>query len=358
MMKRLILPLAVLLILLPFLAAAPHASRAQEDAFTYRCTVGPETWMRECPHWAGCAPIYWYSHNTILFVKDTVTGDRNAGTNEWLLIEDPVQHNEGYVHSSMTTECTPEAWQLLPVVPEVTNTARDIYQRGQELGTDPTRFSKVGDCQNVSAYFLSSFDTPLQYDLGDYEHLQSTIDQFAGSFSRDSAAVEGGFTVASVLSPLWADPARCDDGETPLECEARLHNPSIVIISMETWSRETAQPSSLYQEYLMEVVAFWIDRGVVPILATKADNIEGDHSINQAIVEVAATYDIPLWNFWLAAHTLPKHGLSNPELDQFHLLWGRSFYNNPDRLRDGWPVRNLTALQSLDAVWRTVTADE
>jgi len=38
-------------------------------------------------------------------------------------------------------------------------------------------------------------------------------------------------------------------------------------------------------------------------------------------------------------------------------LWARSFYNNPARLRDGWPIRNLTALQAIGTVWQGVMAE-
>ena len=53
-----------------------------------------------------------------------------------------------------------------------------------------------------------------------------------------SEAVRTGFNVASVLTPLFANPENCQPGETPLVCEIRIWNPSIVIISMETWNAE------------------------------------------------------------------------------------------------------------------------
>jgi hypothetical protein len=49
---------------------------------------------------------------------------------------------------------------------------------------------------------------------------------------------------------------------------------------------------------------------------------------------------------------LPDRGL-HP--DGFHLTWERNFYDQPGVLEKSWPVRNLTALQALDAVWRGVT---
>ncbi len=352
----------VFLLLIALLLSAPllgtRSARAQEgdaESVSYWCTRG-ETTLRTCAGWGDCDVLLSYAPNTLLFAYGTATGDREAGVDLWLLMEDPVQHVRGYVHSTRVYECEPQPWQTLPVVPQVSEAMRAVYQRGLEMGNDPHAFSKVGDCQNVEAFFLSHFDHPNEYDLGPYQDLQATIDHFAGSWERDSAAVEAGYTVASALSPLWADPARCESDETPLACENRLHNPSIVMISMETWNRTGKQPVSEYEDYLGQVVAFWLERGVVPILGTKADNLEGDYSINAAIARVAARYDVPLWNFWLAAQSLPNHGFDPTWSDGFHLLWARSFYNNPARLRDGWPVRNLTALQAIDAVWRAVAA--
>jgi hypothetical protein len=235
----------------------------------------------------------------------------------------------------------------LPVVPAVSQTARDIYQRGLALGNNPRAFSKVGDCQSVVPYFLAAFDYGL-YTLGPYEGLQGAIDQFEGSWARESVATNRGFNVATVFVPLWADPARCLRNESPLACELRLNRPSFAIITMETWWGGDA---SGYESYLRRIVETAIARGTVPIVGTKADNVEGNGSLNAAIVKVAQEYDIPLWNFWAAVQPLPDRGL-HP--DGFHLTWERNFYDQLAVLEKSWPVRNLTALQALDAVWRGV----
>jgi hypothetical protein len=243
-------------------------------------------------------------------------------------------------------------WRDMPVIPEVTQTAREIYQRGLELGNNPESFSKVGDCQNVTAFFLSAFDEPLQYDLGEFDYLQDMIDNFTGSFERQGAAVRDGFNAASVLSPLWADPDLCEKGESPLQCEYRLHQPSFVIISLETWW--SGRPADQYENYLRQIVEFWIEHGVVPIVGTKASNLEGDHSINAAIAQVAVDYDIPLWNFWASVQDVPNGGLDE---DEFHLSWARNFFNDQTVFEFGWPWRNLTALQAIDTVWSYVTSE-
>jgi hypothetical protein len=257
--------------------------------------------------------------------------------------------------TAFPTVNSPNNWMSLPVIPSVSLTARTIYQRGIEIGNDPHAFSKIGDCQSISTYFLSYFDMPGFYNLGDFTSLQQTIDWYAGSFSRDSLAVKGGFNAAAILSPLRADPKQCKPDENPISCEFRLHNPSVAIISLEEWW--AGHPEN-YAAYLRQIIVYSIDKGVVPILATKADNLEGNNLINQTIASLAQEYDIPLWNFWAAVQSLPNHGLiaanSSGEVDMFHLTHseGYYFYNDPAATQSGWSVRNLTALQALDAVRR------
>jgi len=235
----------------------------------------------------------------------------------------------------------------LPVIPVVSQTARDIYQRGLQLGNNPRAFSKVGDCQSVVPYFLASFDYG-NYALGPYADLQGAIDQFQWSWARESVATNRGFNVATVFVPLWADPVRCLRNENPLACEFRLNRPSIAIITMETWWG--GNPAG-YESYLRRIIEYSIARGTVPIVGTKADNVEGNGSINGVVVKLAQEYDIPLWNFWAAVQPLPDHGL-HP--DGFHLTWERNYFDQPGVLDKSWPVRNLSALQAIDAVWRGV----
>jgi hypothetical protein len=66
-------------------------------------------------------------------------------------------------------------------------------------------------------------------------------------------------------------------------------------------------------------------------------------------------YDLPLWNFWLALQPLPDHGL---QPDDAHITWGYNLFDEPLEMERGWPIRNLTALQSLDAVWRGLVGPE
>jgi hypothetical protein len=108
-----------------------------------------------------------------------------------------------------------------------------------------------------------------------------------------------------------------------------------------------------FEPQMRKIIEYSIENGVVPVLSTKADNEEGDHSINTTIAHLAYEYDIPLWNYWLAVQPLPDHGLQE---DKVHLTWGRNFFNDPAAMQKAWPVRNLTALQVLEAIWRKVSA--
>ncbi len=244
----------------------------------------------------------------------------------------------------------PDEWMSLPVVPEVTDTAREIYARGLAMGRDPKHFSKVGDCQTNTGFYLVDFDTEGAYSLGEYSYLQETIDYYQGSFSRTSLAMRDGYNVAAILTPLRADPKKCNKGENPIACEFRLHNPSIAIISLETNFND--RPADDYGKYMRQIIEYSIEQGVVPILATKGDNLEGDNSINAEIAEIAIEYDIPLWNLWAALQPLPNQGHSTELNDGFHLSFSRNFFDKPKNMLSGWPWRNLTALQALDAVRR------
>jgi hypothetical protein len=247
-----------------------------------------------------------------------------------------------------------DAWMDMPAVPEgVSDAMRAVYQRGLEMSNDPTRFSVIGDCQNVSSYFLSVYEKQGEFSLGEgYAYLEPTIDYYRGSFSRQSLAVKGGFNVAAVLSPLRANPEACNANESPLDCELRTWRPSVVFVSMETWWSE--KPEEEYDKYMRRVIDRILEQGAVPILATKADNLEGDHGINATIAQIAYDYDIPLWNFWAAIQPLPNHGLSS---DNFHLTFARNFFDDPVRMKSAWPWRNLTALQTLDVVRRGLTEE-
>ena len=232
----------------------------------------------------------------------------------------------------------PEAWQQWPVVPEVTDTAREIYKKGLAMGNNPRAFSKVGDCQNLETVFLWKYDHldiyQFDYQLDDY---MDTIENFQGYFDRDGYSAKYGFTAASPLTQFEADPDYCLPEETPLECELRISRPTFVLISLEF--PFNGRSADLYEKYLRQIIEYTMSQGAVPILATKADNVEGDHSINLTVAELAYEYDLPLWNWWAAAQPLGDKGI-DPYRDGFHIS------------EQAWEERSRTFLMVLDHLWK------
>jgi hypothetical protein len=249
-----------------------------------------------------------------------------------------------------TATNAPGWWHDLPVVPTLSERARQIYQAGLAKGNNPRAFAKAGDCETITDWFLVDFDRgPRFYGLGPYTDLQTTIDYFQGSFSRNSVAARRGFNAAALLTPFWADSTVCKPNETPLGCEFRLMRPSFVLIMVGT--NDVAHKAD-FEHNLRQAIQFSLDQDVLPILATKADNLEGDESINDTIARLAQEYGLPLWNFWRAVQPLPDHGLVE---DGAHLTHDTNFFDDPHNMLAAWPWRNLTALQVLDAVRKGVT---
>ena len=235
-----------------------------------------------------------------------------------------------------TLSSLPEDWKTWPVIPVVTGRVREIYLRGQELGNDPHALSIMGDCQSLPETFLGLYAT----DVGALpSDLQETAAWFADSFVRQGPTAKTGATAGALLWTEWHEGKYgCQSTETPVDCELRLHRPSFAIINLGTHyeSRNLA--------YLREIIDTLIEHGVVPILATKADNRELDERLNYESAQLAVEYGLPLWNFWAATNDLPNHGLYTKKGDE-HL---GDIYLNDEALKR----HRLTALQSLDAVWR------
>lgn len=245
------------------------------------------------------------------------------------------------------TRPLPADWRNWPIIPTLSPWLAEVYERGIEQGNDPHHFSVAGDCQNIPNAFMGLYDIPGRYNLADNEeYLQETIDYFAGSWNRDGLAVAAaGFNFPAIFTPLRADPDQCDNGEDPLQCEIRTWKPAFIIISMEfVYEGRTADN---YEEYLRQAVEYALAQNVIPILATKADNVEGGHAINLATAQVAHDYDIPLFNWWRAAQPLTNHGLdlardANTQPHGFHITYA------------AWSVRSYTGLKTLDVLRRAL----
>ncbi len=241
--------------------------------------------------------------------------------------------------------------EIIIMSPEVEANIRDIYAYGQSIGHNPHAFSKVGDSTIMNPGLLIQFENG-PYNLGDYAHLQPTIDFFDGSFDRYGAATRVGLHAWTVLDPAWADKTWCMSDENMLACELHLHNPSYLFIRLGT--NDKGLPDT-FNRHVREIVSYAIQNGVVPILSSKADRFEGEEDTNNEILrQIAADYKIPLWEYDHVAATLPERGLFS---DGIHIATAGATYDytDPQALQVGQSTHDLTALVALDAVWRVVT---
>jgi hypothetical protein len=236
----------------------------------------------------------------------------------------------------------PANWHNWPVIPIIPEFARQIYLLGQSLGNDPHAFSVFGDCQSEPKVFLGIYETDPQAVFALPLNLQETVAWFSGSFNRLSSTVRGGTTTGALLWPQWhQNKFTCTKYETPLQCELRTHKPSFVIVHVGT------HYESRNEGYMRTILDQLIAAGVVPILASKADDRELDQHVNAQYAQLAVEYNLPFWNFWAAVDSLPNRGLyTRPEIP----------YQGDLYLTDEAAViQRLTALQVLDIVRRAVT---
>jgi hypothetical protein len=240
----------------------------------------------------------------------------------------------------------PLDWKHWPVIPETVDVSlQKVYERGLALGNDSHAFSIFGDCQTRPGEFFGVFETTPELLESLPPELRETVEYFHGSYNRESPTAQDGTTPGALFWNQWhRGEYGCSLTETPVECELRLHRPSFVIIQIGTHFE------SRNAEYLERVITQLMDAGVVPILATKADNRERDERVNRDIAMLATEYDLPLWNFWAAVSDLPDRGL----------------YTRDDRPLQG-PIylteeadviHRMTGLEALNAVWRVVAGKQ
>lgn len=258
-----------------------------------------------------------------------------------------------------------------PVLPEAPYWLPYFYAQGQAtVGRNPRVFSTLGDCMTETEYFMVPFATG-DYDLGEYGDLQSVIDYFGStpsrqgddwdktSFSDHGIATARGFNIAGPLDATWADPNWCEAGETPLDCEYRVLNSSFAVIMYGTNDVLYVEPK-LYNYHLRTLVSETLSAGVFPILSTFPTHpVDPDRSalLNRIVIQVARDYDLPLINLNRALAGLPNGGV--PEDDPLTMSkppdGGVAVFTDAN-LQYGATVRNLVTLQTLDVMLRAIDA--
>ncbi len=242
---------------------------------------------------------------------------------------------------------------------------RQVYDFGRLLGNRPTVFSKVGDSITVSDNFLHPIGDGV-YELGDYGYLRPVIDFYrrtpvrtGNSFSNVSLAAGVGWSAWAALQPEFANPDECLPDEIPLVCEYRVTKPSLAIVMFGT-NEVSYMSAAAYRTWLVRIIDISEAMGIIPILSTLPDRHAWEDAIdryNTVIRDLTVERHLPLIEYAEALRRLPDRGLG---WDGVHPSWTpHAWYTGaarftPDNLRYGYVLRNLTALQTLDRVWRSL----
>lgn len=221
---------------------------------------------------------------------------------------------------------------------------REIYAKGQTVGRNSYRFSKLGDSVIANGDFLTRFDMDDTYDLGPYENLTPVIDHFAGSWNRFGVGIRIGLHAWGVFDPMWANKDWCEPNEVMIDCEFRLNNPAVVLIHLGT-----NDTTDSYPRFMRQVIERSLEAGVIPIIMTKADRFEGDDNRNNETMRgLAAEYSVPLLDYDILAETLPDRGLKE---DGVHMNGPLAHdYNLEDTLQKGHTTHNLAVLYMLEKI--------
>lgn len=308
--------------------------------------------------------------------------DGRTADNAWLLITTSEGY-EGWIRSNFVelyvdlvdveAIANPQPVEfIVPPTPEggvnvvgsIGGGARQIYVTGQAAGNQRNVFTKVGDSLTDSSYFLRAYGSG-GYSLRDYGSLLPAIQFFAGGsalggnpFISGSISARASWGSVSALDPGSADPGRCNAGETPVACEMRVVKPAAALIMIGT-NDAPAYPPDQYGARLRQIVETCIQYNVVPILSTLPPRAEFNDNIiayNQVITAMAQQYGVPLTDLYSALAGLPGQGYGP---DGVHLSIppggvAAAYDFTPENLQYGTTMRNLTALQILDTVWRQV----
>ncbi len=255
-----------------------------------------------------------------------------------------------------------------PYILGITGRAKEIFLAGQALGNRPDVFSKIGDSITERGQYPEDFLERIgrgDYSLGDYAYLEPVINYFSGtearlgnSFVNDSLSAAAGWSSWTAINFHAADESICDPNELPIECELRMVKPSVALIMLGTNDVADEKVSAtVYENQMRKVIETCINAGVIPVLSTIPEfkrpigyKVE---AFNQVIARLSDEYQIPIWHYWAAINGLPNNGLSSDGVHPSISPTSPSDFSG-DALQFGMNVRNLTALQALDAIWREV----
>ena len=242
-----------------------------------------------------------------------------------------------------------DAAPRLPAWIHIDERARALFAQAVRAGRDGRMFTVAGDSNSA---WPRSFGRILtgQYDVRADPIERAAAARFDVGFARASISVGGGYGTADMFR---SDP-RCGNGETLVACELRLSNAAILFVQLGTGDKF---PWREFEANLRRIIRIARDRSVVPVLVTKADDLESiqgggpDGHINAVMRAVASELGVPWIDFYAATRTLPA--VPNPELPRrpftqfgLHDEWGYYFHLT----EQGMDLRLRSTLLALDAL--------
>ncbi|MDX1995819.1 MAG: PKD domain-containing protein [bacterium] len=262
-----------------------------------------------------------------------------------------------------------ETTTVLPSnVNEFFNALNPVYQAGLTRPTPNRRdaFAVIGDETTLSPAFLRPFavNDPPTFRLDDTTtDLQTLIDRYntTGSFTRQSVATGNNFTAQTLLEPGANYSAQCDQpGETLIQCELRLAQAGVAVINVGYNDVLQQTDPAAFAEQLRQIIQSALDSGVVPVVSTVYPRLgdpvtlEQTRRINNAIIETAASMNVPVFNQWAAFDNLPDSGLTGentPSIDP-NVTEGAGFLTEGTTY--GANARNLYLLRLLNTISNTI----
>lgn len=242
----------------------------------------------------------------------------------------------------------------IPVIPTISDSLSQVYQRGQDMGEHSHIITKVGDSLVANPMYV----LPMSRNdsvLGAYDYLSDTLAYF-GPYVTDSVAARIGLSTYVIFDPTWANKTVCQPAETPLDCEYRLKKPSIALIMFGP-NDVKHMDMDTYTQQIKMIVGQTLDKGIIPVLFTFSYEPDTDLwpqavAFNLALADTASEYSIPLVNLWLAARILPDYGLDKDHVHLKNSGFEYLKFTGGNEAFYGVTLQNLLALRMLDELRR------
>lgn len=248
----------------------------------------------------------------------------------------------------------------VPVLSGVSEAMVAVFERGQALGNLPNAVTKIGDSVSASEVYITAFGQP-NPQLGPYDHLLDAVQLYRQYAAVPSVASRVGLSTYGVFDPLWADAALCQPNETPLACEYRTKKPSVAFILFgpnDVRSMDERQ----YKLQVSAIVEQSLESGVIPVLNTFSVHPDDDLwfqalNFNDALIQIADEYQVPLINFWVASRDMPNYGLDEDGIHLKHSGFTNLYYTTGHEAYFGVSLLNLLSLRMLDDIMITLELD-